>query len=47
MSNRDWNKTEFTKSVAITPEQHSYILSVKGKKSIAGKLQEIINTYKK
>jgi len=47
MSNRNWNKTEFTKSVAITPEQHSYILSIKGKKSIAGKLKEIINAYKK
>lgn len=44
---RDFNTTRFTKRVAITEEDLAYINSVKGKKSAAGKLEEIIAEHKR
>lgn len=37
--------TRFKDVIRITPEQAKYIQSIKGKKSKAGKLEEIINFY--
>jgi len=36
----------FTKSIGITPEDLKYIDFVRGRKSKAGKLKEIISVYK-
>lgn len=44
---RDWKTTRFTKVIRLTPEHSNYVNSVKGKKSKAGKLEEIIDFYKK
>ncbi len=37
--------TKFKKTIAVTPENHDWIVANKKKKSIAGKLDEIINCY--
>lgn len=44
---RDFNTTRFTKRIAITEDDLQYIASIKGKKSAAGKLEEIIADHKK
>ncbi len=43
---RDFKTSEFTKTVGITEEDLDYLKAVKGKKSAAGFLKEIINLYK-
>jgi len=42
---RDWKTTRFIKSIAINREQYDFIDKTKGKKSKAGRLEEIINKY--
>lgn len=42
---RDFKTTRFTKKVRITVECDKYLMRVKGKKSKAGKLEEIIKDY--
>lgn len=44
---RDSKTTKFKKGVRITEENYYWIIREKGKKSIAGKLKEIIEFYKK
>lgn len=43
---RNWDTTRFTKAIKITEEHSNYVQSIRGKKSKAGKLEEIINFYK-
>lgn len=43
---RDSDTTRFTKSARLTPEHHILLLRIKGKKTIAGKLEEIIDYWK-
>lgn len=43
----DWTETEFTHKVRISEEDLNYIKRIRGKTSIARKLNEIINKYKK
>jgi hypothetical protein len=40
-------EARFTAGIAISPENLAYIKSIKHKKSAAGKLNEIIELYKK
>lgn len=42
---RDFKKSEFSKTIGIKPENLSLIEKIKGKKSRAGKLNEIIEFY--
>jgi len=44
---RDWKDTEYTKFVRLKPDRHLKLLEIKGQKSIAGKLDEIIDYYLK
>lgn len=39
-------KRIYTKAVAISPEDLEFLKKIKGKKSAAGKLHEIIESYK-
>lgn len=41
----DWKDTEFTKFVRLKPDKHETLKKIKDKKSIAGKLDEIIQYY--
>jgi len=41
-----WNESEFTKHVRLTEEDLDYIKLTKYKKTIAGRLQEIIEDSK-
>ena len=43
---RDSTTTRFIKGVRISEEHYQYLLKTKGKKSIAGKLEELINVIK-
>lgn len=43
---RDSTTTRFTKGIAITKEDLEWIRSLKGKKSAAGFLEQIINDYR-
>lgn len=43
---RDFKTSIYTKAIAIDPEDLSYLDKVRGKKSKAGKLKEIILEYK-
>lgn len=43
---RNSNTTLFKKGVRVTEEHYNYIKNIKIKKSIAGKLKEIIDIYK-
>lgn len=43
---RDFKTSIYTKAIAIDPEDLSYLDKVRGKKSKAGKLKEIIEFYK-
>lgn len=43
---RDFKKTIYTKTIGIDPLDLRYVDRVRGKKSKAGKLKEIITTYK-
>lgn len=43
---RNSRTTRFKKVIRVTPEHYDYICSTKKKKSQAGKLEEIINSYK-
>ena len=42
---RDWRDSEFTKHIRVKEEKHGMIKRKKGKKSIAGKLDEIIDFW--
>ena len=42
---RDWRDSEFTKHVRVKEEKHEMIKRKKGKKSMAGKLDEIIDFW--
>jgi hypothetical protein len=44
---KEWKDSEYTAKVRIKKEQLDFIKGAKGKKTIAGKLNEIINFYKK
>lgn len=44
---RNWEETIFTKKIRITEEDLEYIRKLKGKGSLAKKLQEIIKKHKK
>jgi DNA-binding Xre family transcriptional regulator len=41
----DWKTSEYTKTIGIKPKNLEKINSIRGKKSRAGKLDEIINYY--
>ena len=43
---RDFKTSEYSKTVGIKPEQLIFLDAIRGKKSKAGKLQEIIEFYK-
>lgn len=42
----DWKTSEFKKVIGIKPKDMAFIDEVRGKKSKAGKLNEIIEFYK-
>ena len=42
----NWKTSEYKTTVGIKPEKKEWIRKNKGKKSIAGKLDEIIEFYK-
>jgi len=42
---RNWAKSKFTKFIRISPEAHKKLERLKGKKTIAGKADEIIMQY--
>lgn len=44
---RNWKTTRFTKTIRLTTEHSDYVNTVRGKKSRAGKLEEIIDAHKK
>ncbi len=44
---RDFKKSRFIKVVGVTEEDDHYIVKTKKKKSIAGRLEEIINKNKR
>lgn len=44
---RDFKTSRFTKRIGLTNEDMEYILGIKGKKSAAGKLEEIIAEHRK
>ncbi len=44
---RDFKKSRFIKVVGVTEEDYDYIVKTKKKKSIAGRLEEIINKNKR
>jgi predicted CopG family antitoxin len=44
---RDSKTTRFTKVVRVTEEDYAYLVRTKGRKSIAGRLEEIIKQHKK
>lgn len=43
---RDWEDTDFTEKIRISREDLEYVKKIKGKKSLARTLQEIIKKYK-
>lgn len=47
MAKSDWKDTDFKKFVRIKEDSLIKIKEIKGQKSIAGKLEEIINYYLK
>jgi hypothetical protein len=47
MERNKWEDTNFTEKIRITKSDLEYIRKSKGKKSLAGKLKEIISAYKK
>lgn len=42
---RDWRDSEFTKHIRVKEKKHDLIKRKRGKKSIAGKLDEIIDFW--
>lgn len=42
----DWKKSEYIKTIGIKLETFTFIERIRGKKSRAGKLDEIIEFYK-
>jgi hypothetical protein len=42
---RDRSKSRFKKVIGVTVEHYAYIVLNKGRKSIAGKLKEIIDEH--
>lgn len=42
---KTWEETEFTKSARLKEDVWKYILLTKGKKTIAGRLDEIVRDY--
>jgi len=43
---RNYKTSKFTTTIGITPESKLYIFQIKGKRSMAGALEEIINNHK-
>lgn len=46
MEKKDWDDNEFTERIRITKEDRDYIKKIKGKTSMARKLQEIISKHR-
>lgn len=46
MERKDWKESLFTKKIRITEEDLEYIRKLKGKGSLARKLQEIISKHR-
>lgn len=44
---RDWEETEYTHHIRIKKSKHALINEKKGKKSMSGKLDEIIDYWDK
>ncbi len=42
---RDWKTTRFTKVIRLTPEHSNYVNKTRGKKSRAGRLEEILKKH--
>lgn len=47
MKKTKWTDSKFTKLIRIKKPQYEFIESIRGKYTRAGKLDEIINFYKK
>lgn len=47
MKKRSWKKTKFTKRIRISEENLEFLRGSKGRKCMAGKLNEIINKFRK
>ncbi len=43
---RDYKTSKFTTTIGITPLDKEFIFHIKGKKSMAGTLENIIKQYK-
>lgn len=43
---RDWSKSRYVRPVRLTQESHAWLKDKKGKKCMAGFLEEIISKYK-
>jgi len=43
---RDWEDTDFTEKIRISKDDLEYIKKIKGKKSLARTLQEIISKHR-
>lgn len=46
MDKQNWEENEFQKQVRLSEEDWKYLKRIKGKTTIARKLQEIINKYR-
>jgi hypothetical protein len=42
----NWEKSEYSKTIGIKPDNLEYIRKIKGKKSLAGMLDLIIENFK-
>ena len=47
MDGNKWEKSKFNKRIRISNENLEFLRMIKGKKSLAGKLVEIIREYRK
>lgn len=46
MPSRNWATTKYKRTVAISHEDYDYIVNTKSRKSIAGRLEQIIQFYR-
>ena len=46
MPSRNWETTRYKRSVAICHEDYDYLVNTKSRKSIAGRLEQIIKFYR-
>lgn len=44
---RNYETSKFTKVIRLTQEHYDYLKSIKSKKSMAGRLEDLINKNKK